>query len=35
MLAFVALALAIACWRFSQAPVFEALARVFTAPKRN
>ncbi len=34
MLAFVALALAIACWRFSQAPVFESLARVIIAPKR-
>ena len=35
MLAFVVLALAIACWRFSQAPVFESLARAFTAPKRH
>ena len=35
MLAFVVLALAVACWRFSQAPVFEGLARVFTAPKRH
>jgi hypothetical protein len=29
------LALAVACWRFSQAPVFESLARAFTAPKRH
>ncbi len=35
MLAFVAAALAIACWRFSQAPVFEAMARVYTAAKRH
>ena len=35
MLAFVVLALTVACWRFSQAPVFEGLARVFTAPKRH
>jgi ABC-2 type transport system permease protein len=35
MLAFVVLALTIACWRFSQAPVFESLARAFTAPKRH
>jgi hypothetical protein len=35
MLAFVLLPLAIACRRFSQAPVFESLARVFTALKRH
>jgi ABC-2 type transport system permease protein len=35
MLTFVVLALTIACWRFSRAPVFEGLARAFTAPKRN
>ncbi len=35
MLAFVVLALAIACRRFSRAPVFESMARVFTAPKRH
>jgi ABC-2 type transport system permease protein len=35
MLVFILLALAIASWRFSQAPVFESLARVFTATKKR
>jgi hypothetical protein len=35
MLAFIVLALAMTCRLFSQAPVFESLARAFTAPKRN
>ncbi len=29
------LSLALACWRFSQAPVFERLARILSAPRRR
>ncbi len=35
MRAFVVLALAVACQRFSQVPVFESLVRAFIAPKRH